>query len=170
MTVADGIPDVGNDTSTGFVRGGYEGCEAEVHRTAGQIALIGPEPDVSKSEAHFARALTIARDQKARSWELRTATSIARLWREQGKMQQAHDLLASDLRLVYRRFRHARFEAGEDASRRAARLMNKSKAGFETLPITMPQSRIASARWWAPGGRGGRLRTQLQPRGVGCPS
>jgi predicted ATPase len=71
-------------------------CEAEVHRTAGEIALIGPQPNASAAaEAHFARALAIARDQRARSWELRAATSTARLWRDQGKRQQAHDLLAS---------------------------------------------------------------------------
>ena len=69
-------------------------CEAEVHRTAGEIALMGPQPDASKAEAHFARALAVGRDQTARSWELRTGTSTARLWRDQGKRQQARDLLA----------------------------------------------------------------------------
>jgi predicted ATPase len=47
----------------------------------------------SETEAHFEQALTIAREQKAKSWELRVATSIARLWRNQGKRQQARDLL-----------------------------------------------------------------------------
>jgi class 3 adenylate cyclase/predicted ATPase len=69
-------------------------CEAEVHRTAGEIALIGPQPNAPKAEEHFARALAVARDQTARSWELRAATSTARLWRDQGKRQQARDLLA----------------------------------------------------------------------------
>jgi class 3 adenylate cyclase/predicted ATPase len=69
-------------------------CEAEVHRTAGEIALMGPQPDASKAEAHFVRALAVARAQTARSWELRTATNTARLWRDQGKRQQARDLLA----------------------------------------------------------------------------
>jgi len=68
-------------------------CEAEVHRTAGEIALMSPEPDTAKAEAHFERALAIAREQQARSWELRTAMSLARLWRDQGKQRQAHDLL-----------------------------------------------------------------------------
>jgi predicted ATPase len=70
-------------------------CEAEVHRTAGEIALLSPAPDVAKAEFHFDRALTIARAQQAKSWELRVAMSMARLWRDQGKRQQAHDLLAS---------------------------------------------------------------------------
>jgi predicted ATPase len=69
-------------------------CESEVHRTAGEIALMPPKPDVTNAEAHFERALTIARKQQAKSWELRAAMSIARLWRDQGKRQQAHDLLA----------------------------------------------------------------------------
>ena len=68
--------------------------EAEVHRIAGEIALMSPEPDAAKAEACFERALAIARAQKARSWELRAATSMARLWRDQGKHDQARDLLA----------------------------------------------------------------------------
>jgi predicted ATPase len=69
--------------------------EAEVHRMAGEIALMSPEPDAPKAEAYFERALAVARQQQAKSWELRAATSMARLWRDQGKRQQAHDLLAS---------------------------------------------------------------------------
>ncbi len=69
-------------------------CEAEIHRTAGEIELMSPEPDAAKAEAHFERALAIARKQKAKSWELRAATSMARLWRDQLKRQQARDLLA----------------------------------------------------------------------------
>jgi predicted ATPase len=69
-------------------------CEADIHRTAGEIALMSPEPDPVKAEAYFERALVIARAQQAKSWELRAAMSIARLRRDQGKRQQAHDLLA----------------------------------------------------------------------------
>jgi predicted ATPase len=69
-------------------------CEAEVHRTAGEIALMLPEPDAAKAEANFALALAVARAQQAKSWELRSAMSMARLWHGQGKRQQAHDLLA----------------------------------------------------------------------------
>jgi predicted ATPase len=71
-----------------------EWCEAEVHRTAGEIALKSPHPDLAKAEAYFERALAVAREQRAKSWELRAATSMARLWRDQGKRQQARDLLA----------------------------------------------------------------------------
>jgi len=68
--------------------------EAEVNRIAGEIALLPPESDIAKAEGYFERALAVAREQKARSWELRAAMSMARLWRDQGKVQQARDLLA----------------------------------------------------------------------------
>jgi predicted ATPase len=68
--------------------------EAEVHRAAGEIALKSPAPDPEKAEAYFDRALAVARRQQAKSWELRAAMSMARLWRDQGKPQQARELLA----------------------------------------------------------------------------
>jgi predicted ATPase len=69
-------------------------CEAEVNRVAGTIALRSPEPDAAKAEACFERALAVARQQQAKSWELRAAMSMARLWRDQGKRDEARDLLA----------------------------------------------------------------------------
>jgi predicted ATPase len=69
-------------------------CEAEVHRVAGQIALTSPERDAAKAEACFERALTVARQQQAKSWELRSAMSMARLWCNQGKRDEARELLA----------------------------------------------------------------------------
>jgi predicted ATPase len=69
-------------------------CEAEIHRTAGEIALMSPVPDGAKAQAHFERAIAIARAQKAKSWELHAATSLARLWRDQGKRDKAGELLA----------------------------------------------------------------------------
>jgi hypothetical protein len=68
--------------------------EAEIHRMAGEIALLSPEPDVAKAQAYFERALEVARRQQAKSWELRAAMSLARLWRSQGKVQRARELLA----------------------------------------------------------------------------
>ena len=68
--------------------------EADVIRIAGEIELKSPEPDVAKAEAYFERALAVARQQQAKSWELRAAMSLARLWRDQGKVQQARELLA----------------------------------------------------------------------------
>jgi predicted ATPase len=49
---------------------------------------------MSAAETHFDRALAVARQQQAKSWELRAAMSLARLWRDQGKVQQARELLA----------------------------------------------------------------------------
>jgi predicted ATPase len=69
--------------------------EAEVNRVAGVIALKAHEPDTPKAEGYFERALAVARQQQAKSWELRAAMSMARLWRDQGKRDEAHDLLAA---------------------------------------------------------------------------
>ena len=55
---------------------------------------MSPEPDAAKAEAYLERALTVARRQQAKSWELRAAMSVARLWRDQGKSQQARELFA----------------------------------------------------------------------------
>jgi class 3 adenylate cyclase/predicted ATPase len=68
--------------------------EAEIHRTAGEIALKSPAPDPTKAESYFERALAVARQQQTKSWELRAAMSMARLWRDQGKRDEARDLLA----------------------------------------------------------------------------
>src|SRR5215467_4284166 len=69
-------------------------CEAEVSRIAGEIALKSPRTDGAKAEAYFERALAVARQQQAKSWELRATMSMARLWREQGKQEEARELLA----------------------------------------------------------------------------
>ena len=68
--------------------------EAEVNRIAGEIALMEPKPHAAKAESFLGRALSVAREQQAKSWELRAAMSMARLWRDQGKPQQARELLA----------------------------------------------------------------------------
>src|SRR5262245_51442635 len=68
--------------------------EAEIHRIAGEITLKSSEADPARAEALFERALAVARQQQAKSLELRAAMSLARLWRDQGKPQQARELLA----------------------------------------------------------------------------
>jgi predicted ATPase len=68
--------------------------EAEVDRVAGELALKDPQPDAAKAQAYFQRALAVSRQQQAKSWELRAAMSLARLWRDQGKVSEAHELLA----------------------------------------------------------------------------
>jgi predicted ATPase len=69
-------------------------CEAEANRLAGEIALKSPQRDVARAQAYFEHSLAIARAQQAKSWELRAATSMARLLSDQGKQQMALDLLA----------------------------------------------------------------------------
>jgi class 3 adenylate cyclase/predicted ATPase len=66
----------------------------EVDRVAGEIALLSSKSEAAKAEEYFHRALAVARQQQAKSWELRAAMSMARLWRDQGKVQQARELLA----------------------------------------------------------------------------
>jgi class 3 adenylate cyclase/predicted ATPase len=70
-------------------------CEAEIYRIAGEIALLSSEHGVAKAEVHLIRALAIAREQRAKHWELRAAMGIARLWRDNGKRDQGRDLLCS---------------------------------------------------------------------------
>jgi TOMM system kinase/cyclase fusion protein len=68
--------------------------EAEIHRLKGELLLGQALPDASHAEICFQQALTIARRQHARSLELRAAMSLSRLWQQQGKRQEAHNLLA----------------------------------------------------------------------------
>jgi DNA-binding winged helix-turn-helix (wHTH) protein/predicted ATPase len=67
---------------------------AEGYRLQGELLLRQPSPDVSHAEACFQQALTIARTQQARSWELRAAMSLSRLWWQQGQRAEAAALLA----------------------------------------------------------------------------
>jgi class 3 adenylate cyclase/tetratricopeptide (TPR) repeat protein len=69
-------------------------AEAEANRIAGEIALKSLAPDTETAEKYFDRALAVARQQQAKSWELRAAISLARLWRDQGKLPQSRELLA----------------------------------------------------------------------------
>ena len=83
-----------SEAMTAVERTGESWFEAEVHRIAGEIALKLPPANPAKAQTHFERALDVSRQQQAKSWELRAAMSLARLWRDQGKMQQARELLA----------------------------------------------------------------------------
>jgi predicted ATPase/class 3 adenylate cyclase len=68
--------------------------EAETYRIKGTLLLHQTVPDAAQAEACFQQALDIARQQEAKSLELRAATSLARLWQQQDKCQEAYDLLA----------------------------------------------------------------------------
>ena len=66
----------------------------EQHRLKGELLLRQAISDAHQAQACFQQALTIARRQQAKSLELRAAMSLARLWQNQGKRKEAHDLLA----------------------------------------------------------------------------
>ena len=66
--------------------------EAEVHRLRGD--LLNATGDGSAAEQSYRQALAVAKRQSAKPWELRAATSLARLWRDQSKRTEARDLLA----------------------------------------------------------------------------
>jgi len=68
--------------------------EAEVSRVKGELLLQHAVTNAPEAEAWFQRALALARRQQAKSWELRAAMSLARLWQQQGKRAEARDLLA----------------------------------------------------------------------------
>jgi predicted ATPase len=67
---------------------------AEVHRIRGELLLRQATPDTAQAERCFEQALAVARDHRAKSWELRAATSMARLWGENGRRDDARALLA----------------------------------------------------------------------------
>jgi class 3 adenylate cyclase/predicted ATPase len=66
----------------------------EVYRLQGEFLLRQATPDAAQAEACFHQSLEIARHQQAKSWELRTAVSLSRLWQQQGKRTEAYELLA----------------------------------------------------------------------------
>jgi predicted ATPase len=68
--------------------------EAELYRLKGELLLRQAVPDMPQAEACWHQALTVARHQQARSWELRAAMSLAQLWQQQGKAVEARQLLA----------------------------------------------------------------------------
>jgi predicted ATPase len=68
--------------------------DAELHRLKGELLLALDPATLPRAKIAFGKAIDIARRQSAKTWELRAATSLARLWRDQGKRTEARDLLA----------------------------------------------------------------------------
>jgi class 3 adenylate cyclase/predicted ATPase len=88
----DGLRDL--DEAMQWVRRNDERLyEAEVHRIRGELLLSLPTPDPAAAEGCIAQALAVARAQQAKSWELRAAMSLARLWQAQDRAADAHRLL-----------------------------------------------------------------------------
>jgi predicted ATPase len=77
-----------------FETGGRGDMLTEVYRLQGEFLQRQDVPDVALADVCFQQALTVARRQQAKSWELRAAMSLARLWQSQDKRQEAYDLLA----------------------------------------------------------------------------
>jgi predicted ATPase len=67
--------------------------ESHLHRLKGTLLLQQSLDNQSEAASHFHQALAIAQNQSAKSWELRAATSLAKLWQQQGKCHDAYDLL-----------------------------------------------------------------------------
>ncbi len=68
--------------------------EAELYRLKGELLLQQSPDNATEAAACFHKAIEIAQHQQAKSWELRAATSLARLWQQQGKQAEARELLA----------------------------------------------------------------------------
>jgi predicted ATPase len=79
---------------TAFEASGRGDMLAEAYRLQGELLLRQAVPDAAQAEACFQQALAVARRQQAKSWELRAATSLSRLWQRKGKRDEARELLA----------------------------------------------------------------------------
>jgi class 3 adenylate cyclase/predicted ATPase len=120
--VAEGLALVGKTNERWY--------EAELHRLRGELLLGLPEPDRTCAEACFFRALTVARERDARAWELRAATSLARLCRGREKDEEARGFLDA----VCRWFR----EAPESEDLRQARALLEQPTSAPLLPSVEP--------------------------------
>jgi predicted ATPase/class 3 adenylate cyclase len=107
--------------------------EAELHRITGELMLRLPKADPAAAEARFRQAASVARHQGAKLWELRAATRLAGLLREQGRRDEAHDLLSP----LYSQFT----EGFGTADLRAASAILR-----ETIASIEPKNPIPNAR------------------------
>jgi predicted ATPase len=82
------------DALTRVEQTGERWFEPELHRLRGEALLKSNDPPFADTEAEFQRALALARDQEARFWELRASVSLARLWRDDARLNEARELLA----------------------------------------------------------------------------
>jgi len=91
--IEEGLAALDDALATAVVSG-ERGWDAEIRRLRGELTARLPYPDPAKAEDSFRTALAIAREQGTRGYELRAATSLARLLHEQGRRGEARDLLA----------------------------------------------------------------------------
>jgi predicted ATPase len=71
--------------------------QAELYRLLGELLLQLPDVNPTQAEACFLQGLQIARFQGAKSWEMRLVMSLGRLWQQQGRQSEAHELLEETL-------------------------------------------------------------------------
>ena len=90
--VGEGLT-VGDEALAFVERTGERFYEPELHRLKGELLLQHSLDNAAEAEASFQKAINIAFSQHTKSWELRAATSLARLWQGQGKTAEARDLL-----------------------------------------------------------------------------
>src|SRR5262249_54952277 len=74
---------------------GEQWYEAELYRLKGELLLQQSSDNSTEAESCFHQAIAIARNQQAKSWELRATMSLARLWQQQGKRQKARQVLGN---------------------------------------------------------------------------
>jgi hypothetical protein len=98
--------------------------EAETYRLKSECLLSLPAPDIPSAEGAFVHALEFARAQGAKMWELRAASSLARLWRDQGKHAASRELLAPVYGWFHRGLRHAGFAGSSKDTRRAGAVIS----------------------------------------------
>jgi len=111
---------------------GARWIEADLHRLRGDLLLLLSEPQRPEAEVSFRRALAIAGEQDAKLWELRAATSLARMWQDQGRQAEARELLAP----VYGRFTEG-FETPD---------LRETEVLLDELSSTPRASRVARRR------------------------
>jgi class 3 adenylate cyclase/predicted ATPase len=122
-----------DDAFTRVKATGERWYEAELHRLRGEALLQTAPPDVEQAAACFREAIEVAQRQSAKWWELRAASSLARLWADQGEQATAHDLLAPVL---------GWFTEGFDApDLREAKALLQELASTPLGPRTRPRRR-----------------------------
>jgi len=89
-----GEPETGLTMLTEALAQGERWYEPELYRLKGELLLAQSPDNHAEADTCFHHAITIAQTQQTKSFELRAATSLARLWQQQGKRQEAYDLLA----------------------------------------------------------------------------
>jgi predicted ATPase len=75
----------------------WEECHAisDAWRLKGKLHLTSPRPDIAAAEEAFSRAISVARSQEAPTWELRSTVELAALWRDNGRVSEAREMLSA---------------------------------------------------------------------------